>query len=297
MADWTGERFILGHGSPEVHHEHLHRYELAALFADGRDILDLGCGTGSGSAILSSHGGTVTAIDIDPGAVEHARRHVGDRVTFLTGSAVALPFADAQFDLVTCFEVIEHVAEQAEVLAQAARVLRGSGILIMSTPMRGEYNKGLLRPNPFHVREMEHDEFDALLGGQFAHRQYIRQRSVIASVMWQQDGTSLLHIAEPPGAPAIRKMEPVYEVAVCSREPLPAMPGASLYLDLAAQGDVEPSLVTQVRDAGIELTDAGIELTDADRRARELAKHLTRLDEQIEHLQAASENEQPPEPS
>lgn len=271
-----------------MHHEHLHRYELAALFAAGRDILDLGCGTGSGSAILARHARTVTAIDIDPDAVAHARNHVGSGVTFLTGSAVDLPFATAQFDLITCFEVIEHVTEQAEIVDETARVLRPGGILIMSTPMRAEYNRGLLRPNPFHVREMEHDEFDALLGRQFAYRAYIRQRSITASVMWQQDGTSTLHIAEPPGVPAISRMQPVYEVAICSREALPPVPGASLYLDLEAQGSTEPTLVTQVRDARIELT-------DADRRARELAQHLERLDAQIESLQATSQQDQPPE--
>jgi SAM-dependent methyltransferase len=277
MINWSGERFILGKGSPEVHHEHLHRYELACLFANNRRVLDLGCGSGTGSAMLSAAGGAVSAMDIDPEAVAHAKRVYEGNADFAIGSATALPYDDSAFDIVTCFEVIEHLAEQAEVIDEISRVIVDSGLLFISTPMRAEYNKGLLKPNPFHVAEMEHEEFAQLLGARFPFISYLEQRSMTVSVMWMPASGDDLLIAAPPGVAEIRRMEPVYEVAVCSREPLPAIPGPSLFLDLSAQGETEPSLVTQVRDARIELT-------DADQRARWLLEHLRTLDARIAEL-------------
>ncbi len=274
MAEWTGERFILGAGSPEVHHEHLHRYHLAGLFAAGRRVLDLGCGSGTGSAIVAAAGGVVSAVDIDPDAVVHAQGAYGATVTFAVASATDLPFPDDAFDLVTCFEVIEHVTEQREVVAEVARVLAPGGVLIISTPMREEYNRGLLRPNPFHLRELDHDEFAALLADHFPDISFMGQRSITASVMWHEGATDRLQIADPPTIQQVCAMTPVYEVAVCGRGIPPVASGASLYLDLDAQGALEPSLVTQVRDARIELT-------DADQRARRLAAHLHRLEAQV----------------
>ena len=51
MTEFTGERFILGMGGAEIHHEHLHRYELAAILAGSAKVLDLGCGSGHGSML------------------------------------------------------------------------------------------------------------------------------------------------------------------------------------------------------------------------------------------------------
>jgi SAM-dependent methyltransferase len=93
--------------------------------------LDAGCGSG---ALLSDLGrlGSVAAVDPNPRAVEHAQgRGVGD--VSLAG-VEALPFPDAEFDVVTCLDVLEHVADDRAALHELARVTRPGGFLLVTVP-------------------------------------------------------------------------------------------------------------------------------------------------------------------
>jgi SAM-dependent methyltransferase len=53
---------------------------------------------------------------------------------FVVADATALPFDDASFDAVTMFDVIEHVEDDARAIAEAKRVLRPGGFLLVTTP-------------------------------------------------------------------------------------------------------------------------------------------------------------------
>ena len=69
--------------------------------------------------------------------LETARRHFDDeRVSFRVATAVDLPFADASFDTVVCWEVLEHLPRRSEqrTFDEMARVLRPGGALYLSTP-------------------------------------------------------------------------------------------------------------------------------------------------------------------
>ena len=256
MTEFTGERFILGMGSAEIHHEHRHRYEFAAILAGGSDVLDLGCGSGYGSMLLAAAGANVQAIDIDPVSVEAAQTAYGSAARFTSASAYDVPFDDANFDVVTCFEVIEHVDEPQRVIDEAARVLRPSGVLIISTPMKAEYNRGLLNPNPFHVHEMEHDEFAPLVARQFPFQRVLRQRSFTVSALWEADiDDSALALVGSPASESLARLAPVYEVIVASRNPLSATLRPSLFLDIDVQRGDEPDLVRQVRRARLQLAE------------------------------------------
>jgi len=95
-------------------------------FARGRDtVLDIGSADGPSASWL--HNGTrrVASLDIDP-------RGLG--ANGVCGSALTLPFADASFDLVSAFDVIEHCDPEAEALAEVARVLRPGGTFLMAVP-------------------------------------------------------------------------------------------------------------------------------------------------------------------
>ena len=75
-----------------------------------------------------------------------------------------LPLPDASVDVVVNFQVIEHLWDQAQFVAECARVLRPSGLLMVSTPNRITFSPGRDTPiNPFHTRELNADELTQLL--------------------------------------------------------------------------------------------------------------------------------------
>jgi 2-polyprenyl-3-methyl-5-hydroxy-6-metoxy-1,4-benzoquinol methylase len=68
---WTGERYI-PERTGQIQPEHVHRYLLAREYAKDKDVLDIACGEGFGSAILAKTARSVTGVDIASEAVEHA---------------------------------------------------------------------------------------------------------------------------------------------------------------------------------------------------------------------------------
>src|SRR4051812_25282678 len=106
-------------GGQLVDAEHQARYLLAQQFVSGRRVLDAACGTGYGTRILIDGGADeVTAMDIAPEAVEETRRRTRGEANVVKGDLYALPFDDDAFDIVVCFEAIEHVQQPEQVLAE-----------------------------------------------------------------------------------------------------------------------------------------------------------------------------------
>jgi GT2 family glycosyltransferase/SAM-dependent methyltransferase/glycosyltransferase involved in cell wall biosynthesis len=168
----------------QVVYEHMHRYLWAATVVTGRRVLDLGSGEGFGASILTSGENTeVVGVDIDARTVEHAQLNWGGpRTSFKVGNALDLSeFEDGSFGAVVAFEVIEHVNEQEQVLAEVARVLADDGVLIISTPDRRLYSDATGQVNPFHQHELTYEEFSDLLGGQFPHVAVWGQRTITGS--------------------------------------------------------------------------------------------------------------------
>ena len=141
--EFTGERFVPGIAG-EIAHEHWHRYAFARRYVAGKRVLDVACGEGYGSALLAGVASSVTGIDIDAGAVAHARQSYAAlaNVSFSEGSAASLPLPDACVDAVVSFETIEHLprSDQPRMLAENARVLAADGVLLLSAPNPAEYS-------------------------------------------------------------------------------------------------------------------------------------------------------------
>lgn len=98
------------------------------------DILEIGCGAGGMLGPLSRYG-EVTGMDIAHDYMQYCQSRGYRRV--VTGSGYELPFADASFDLVALFDVIEHIPDDRRVLAEARRVLRPGGHVFLSVPAYG----------------------------------------------------------------------------------------------------------------------------------------------------------------
>ncbi len=94
-------------------------------------ILEIGCGAGGLMGPMRRYG-EVHGLDIDRQYVAYCRDRGFDRV--LCGSGYELPFADGSFDLVTLFDTMEHIPDEAEALAEVHRVLKPGGRLFVSVP-------------------------------------------------------------------------------------------------------------------------------------------------------------------
>jgi ubiquinone/menaquinone biosynthesis C-methylase UbiE len=181
--DWRGE-IPYEPGSPEHLAEVERRFLSEAWFAQapgdapfsalipfdrlaGKDVLEIGAGTGVHARLLAQAGANLAAVDLTPTAVELTRKRLelhGLHADVREADAEHLPFADASFDFVWSWGVIHHSESTEKVAAEIARVLRPGGTLalmvyhrssitywIQYQLIRGVFGLRLLRESPEQV--------------------------------------------------------------------------------------------------------------------------------------------------
>lgn len=181
MVEFTGERVIPGHVNDDLWAEHVARYAFARRYADGRRILDMGCGAGYGAAEMAQTALQVTGIDIAPEAIEYARANYPiPNLHFAISSAEATPFHPNNFELVVAFEVIEHLPDFRAFLNECGRLVGQQGLFIVSSPNKSYYAESRAKtgPNPFHVHEFEPEEFVNELGRVFPNVRLLLENRV-----------------------------------------------------------------------------------------------------------------------
>src|SRR3954468_23120121 len=168
----TGERTL-----PNVPEEnywyqrHLVVYEWIRARVGGLRVIDMACGEGYGSDVLSHTAASVGGVDATPEAHEHARlRYARPHVRFARDLVETF---DEPADAVVFLQTIEHVRNPDEVLERFRTLIADSHapMVVISTP-----NVLTLAPagaersgNPWHVKEYRPDEFRALCAAHFAH--------------------------------------------------------------------------------------------------------------------------------
>ena len=220
--DSNGERFM-PEQQGEIRYEHLHRYRLSQPLVKDKAVLDVACGEGYGAALLSHSAASVLGIDIDERIIRHATERYGgyQNLEFRIGSCSVIPLPDASVDVITSFETIEHHDRHQEMMLELKRVLRPDGILIISSPNRPVYSEQSGFNNPFHVKELDYQEFEVLLKQHFKHIAVYGQRLATGSLVFPLNGAgvhSYTAYAENGGcSPEAPRFKPVrYFVAVCS---------------------------------------------------------------------------------
>ncbi len=157
----TGERLIEQHYRSSlagyvIYLMHAASYRLAERYCRDKRVLDLGCGSGYGAARIAEVARDVHAVDISSEAVAYATEHYS-RVNLSFAQIEPdrpLPLADASFDVVLSFQVIEHVHDDSGYVREAARLLATGGILILITPDRKNRLFPRQKPwNRWHLRE------------------------------------------------------------------------------------------------------------------------------------------------
>lgn len=155
---WSIEEYVL-------HLIHLKAYETAAEISRGKSVLDWGCNMGYGMEILANTASSIAGLDLSERAVIAARRRLGAKATeiqFYKGTRC--DFDDQAFDVVTSFQVIEHISDYDNYFGEILRVLRPGGLAIFTTPNALLRLAPRMRPwNQFHIHEFAPSELRELL--------------------------------------------------------------------------------------------------------------------------------------
>jgi GT2 family glycosyltransferase/SAM-dependent methyltransferase len=187
MLEWTGERYLPfidpSISGAEIHYEHLHRYAFASQFVNDKKVLDLACGEGYGSFFLAKNARCVLGIDIYPETIQHASKaYPKDNLEFKEGSILDIPVSGSKiFDVIVCFEALEHLDEHTKLMSEIMRLLKDDGLLIISTPNKKIYSDDPDYHNPFHKKELYFSEFKNVLKNNFSRVHFFGQRTIMGS--------------------------------------------------------------------------------------------------------------------
>lgn len=151
---WFQSRLLMTEGL-------LRREILPRIVGRAPRLLDLGCGTGLFLQRRQAEGDAIGS-DIAPEALAFCKgRGIGK---LMRGDAAKIPLADASVDIVTAFDLIEHVADDHELIREVHRVLRPGGFLLATVPAHpllwSSHDISL-----HHKRRYTMHEFGALFAG------------------------------------------------------------------------------------------------------------------------------------
>ncbi|MBI4198900.1 MAG: class I SAM-dependent methyltransferase [Chloroflexi bacterium] len=167
----SGERVVPGELEFGAQAWHLRKYLFARRFAEGKRVLDCGCGVGWGTAMLAEAARWTVGVDMAEPVVRYARERYGHpRLTYVAMDVTRLAFPAGTFDLVVSIEVFEHIADSEAFLVELHRVLRPGGHVVLSTP-NAQLERWQSRrdgwANAFHVNLTDPAALRAALARQF----------------------------------------------------------------------------------------------------------------------------------
>ncbi len=146
------------------------RYVWARQFVEGQDIMDLGCGYGSGSDYLAESARTVLGVDTDSRAIRFAVSHYRhSNLSFKLIQDIS-EIENLTFDTVIALELIEHILEPQALTHHVRKLLRSPGRFILSTPNRNftsKFYRNGKPTNPYHIHEFYPDEIQLMLSRDF----------------------------------------------------------------------------------------------------------------------------------
>ncbi|MCC6766684.1 MAG: methyltransferase domain-containing protein [Deltaproteobacteria bacterium] len=156
----SGERPGSGEGFAYDEARHVAAYLYARELARDRQVLDAGCGEGFGTVLLAETARRVTGIDYSAAAVKTATaKYKRPNLDFRHVDVYKLPGLGLRFDLVTNFQVLEHLADPVEFLTAVRAALKPGGVLMLATPNR----LTSVSENPYHLHEYVAGELESLL--------------------------------------------------------------------------------------------------------------------------------------
>jgi SAM-dependent methyltransferase len=122
------------------------RYYWAGDYVDGKDVIEVACGSGLGLGYLAARARTLRACDIDDDVLRQPRAYYGAQVRLDTADAAKLPYEDASADVILLFEAIYYLPDVDVFFDEARRVLRPDGQLLIVSANKDLYD---FNPSPY----------------------------------------------------------------------------------------------------------------------------------------------------
>jgi demethylmenaquinone methyltransferase / 2-methoxy-6-polyprenyl-1,4-benzoquinol methylase len=226
MFDDVAERYDLLNDALSLGLDRRWRKVVAAAVAagPGQLVLDLAAGTGTSSRAFAASGARCVACDFSLGMLRVGARRPASGLEFVAGDALALPFADAAFDVVTISFGLRNVADVGQALAELLRVTRPGGKLVICEfshlPVRALntlYEQYLVRALPLIARRLSGNAaaYDYLSESIRDWPAQARLAGMIAGAGWRDVGWRNLafgvvavHEARRPGPRGVRGVVP-----------------------------------------------------------------------------------------
>ena len=180
------ERTIVGPGSEHLHRknypDHWERYEFAINYCANQKVIDVACGPGYGTALISKATSTrPIGLDVDKSTIEIARNNYGKVADFYAVEGYVWPIEDGSIDVIVSLETFEHLDDPNSFLHESLRVLKRGGILILSTPLN-ETESRFSPENQYHIREYSWDELGQVVSDMFDIQARFSQVSTLSSL-------------------------------------------------------------------------------------------------------------------
>jgi len=107
---------------------------VAELLPSGGRLLDIGCSAGEIGRLVADRFDSVAGVDLSERDIRYGQAFKSANQCLAVGDVTRLPLRSAAFDAALCIETLEHIPDDAAVLAEACRVLKSGGFLLVSVP-------------------------------------------------------------------------------------------------------------------------------------------------------------------
>ncbi|MCX7726098.1 MAG: class I SAM-dependent methyltransferase [Chitinispirillaceae bacterium] len=163
----TGERIIPpSEGEVSiVFSRHKFAYEYVSSFVLNKKVIDIGCGCGYGSKILSEKAELVYGIDYDKDAINYCNSHYrASNLRYFNVDINEEINFNLFFDIAISFQVIEHMQDVDRFIQKIKSIVKKGGKVFITTPNTIVPDKN----NPFHVNEMDYKRFTDVISKNFS---------------------------------------------------------------------------------------------------------------------------------
>ena len=137
-----------------------HRYFWAQGYCEGKDVIEVACGSGQGLGCLAKVANKVVAGDYSDAILNTARSHYQERIKLMQFDAQNMPFEDHSYDVIIIFEAIYYLPEAEKFMRECKRVLRPGGMVLIATANKDLYD---FNPSPHSYTYYGVRELDSLL--------------------------------------------------------------------------------------------------------------------------------------